>query len=504
MTKKSMSIVVGYDGALIPSNEARMIQGKYYEVGVSCIRMPDSKWYRTTTGKILYDHFEERWIFSYESGNTMQGIVNKEGLIGSFSKKAPWVLIGPKNKAVHCMTEELAMALGYQEAISDGLFYKPDDPNWKNLSRPALPDYAKSTTYSLEDVPEKKKKLRETYELQKPKVSRKLLKLAKLIPYSFGVEIETSNGHIPLRILDKLPLIALRDGSVSGVEYTTIPLQGAKGLHFLELICQELSKRTTINQQCSVHIHLGGVRKDKLYVLSLWKVCSLIQDDFVKYFPFTRTNQYNPERKVYCKKLPDLGIDYERILNSKDPKQFSETLTGEFDKFYKFLNNVTLGTVQSAKIQKEVKEDYSWKLNKKLVVFDTLNKIHSIQGPKWNKVMRYHYVNFLNLFFSEANTVEWRIHEASTNYDKILAWLLICCAITTYAEKTKRCLCLTSLNILDIIIEYFDNKMASVLIEYLKERRNLFYSESSGWHDYAIPEAKWLERDNKYKIILDE
>ena len=62
---------------------------------------------------------------------------------------------------------------------------------------------------------------------------------------TFGLEFETTNGIIPSSKLNCLPLLPLRDGSINGLEYVTIPLQGVKGLQAVVDSAIELNKRTT-------------------------------------------------------------------------------------------------------------------------------------------------------------------------------------------------------------------------------------------------------------------
>lgn len=45
--------------------------------------------------------------------------------------------------------------------------------------------------------------------------------------------------------------------------------------------------------------------------------------------------------------------------------------------------------------------------------------------------------NFIPYLFGGNNTVEYRIHPPSVNYDKILAWLFICNAILQYSHEVK-------------------------------------------------------------------
>ena len=75
---------------------------------------------------------------------------------------------------------------------------------------------------------------------------------------SFGLEFETVSGIIPNYKLNSLPLIPLRDGSIRGLEYATIPLQGKLGIQALIDSVKELKKRTKYDETCSLHLHKGS------------------------------------------------------------------------------------------------------------------------------------------------------------------------------------------------------------------------------------------------------
>ena len=90
--------------------------------------------------------------------------------------------------------------------------------------------------------------------------------LAKQMKYTFGLEFETSKGYIPEDICFRDGLIPLRDGSISGLEYSTLVLQGNSGLSMLKQQIDTLQEYTRFDKDCSLHIHFGGypLKADKL------------------------------------------------------------------------------------------------------------------------------------------------------------------------------------------------------------------------------------------------
>ncbi len=258
----------------------------------------------------------------------------------------------------------------------------------------------------------------ESYNNLKIKPNASATSIAKIIgDYTFGVEVEVINGFLPSRIRKKYGIKALKDGSLrhdngEGIEYVTMPMSGAKGIEVLRGFTKELSKRCEVNNYCSVHVHFGNVRKDKIYVLSLYSLILKIQDEIQSYFPFSRLNSIKADGKVYCKKLENLGINYDVISKSKTEEEFKATVLHEFSKIYRWLNHgkdlgeeyAERSVERTYKTTPEGKKMFSdaWLRN----IYTVKSTYHSIQGNKWDKAERYFFCNFLNLFFSPIHTIE--------------------------------------------------------------------------------------------------
>ncbi len=212
--------VKDYKGKLIPKAKARRIKEedgsyRYYEVDVSCILMSDGKWYRTTTGKIVYDHSTSKWIFGKNFAGSI-GLV-EDGSVGHFTDISGQVdvllksKIGAKktvfdpaskelvettgnsstgwSKAI-CMNEKVAEKLGFVESIYDGKYYKLTDCNAEDrtlLETPNIPQSERTNVYSLDDDRESRIKLEDLYDSNDIKIDRDLSLIAKRhIPFSFG------------------------------------------------------------------------------------------------------------------------------------------------------------------------------------------------------------------------------------------------------------------------------------------------------------------------------
>jgi hypothetical protein len=59
--------------------------------------------------------------------------------------------------------------------------------------------------------------------------------------------------------LYELGLIPLRDGSITGIEFSTVVLQGNEGLNLLKQQVEALNANTIFDKDCSLHIHFGGL-----------------------------------------------------------------------------------------------------------------------------------------------------------------------------------------------------------------------------------------------------
>lgn len=153
-------------------------------------------------------------------------------------------------------------------------------------------------------------------------VDEKQYTLSKYLHYSFGIEFETSMGYIPENICFRDGLIPLRDGSISGLEYSTVVLSGNDGLNLLKQQCESLDKYTFFNKECSLHMHFGGYPLDPKAIFILYNLCCSLELDIKQHTPqYTfNTARYKESGKDYCKELPRFATFnslYEGIANQR-------------------------------------------------------------------------------------------------------------------------------------------------------------------------------------------
>jgi hypothetical protein len=217
------------------------------------------------------------------------------------------------------------------------------------------------------------------------------------LKYSFGIEFETAAGYIPEDKCFELGLIPLRDGSISGVEYSTIPLKGNEGLNLLKSQMECFKEYTLVNKECSIHIHLGGypVNPRSILVLhTLWYYMQYVLDPFIPKWSY-RTEKFKNSGKSYCKPV-------EHFTNFK-----------ELYKYYAQQNY--LGSLY---------QPHPCDIDKR---------------AKWNIKTRYFNCNFINMLcYNSAKTVEFRFLTPTYSFEKLTTFLMIFNALLMFAESMSK------------------------------------------------------------------
>lgn len=117
-------------------------------------------------------------------------------------------------------------------------------------------------------------------------------------------------------------------------------------------------------------------------------------------------------------------------------------------------------------------------------------------------------MNFLPTFFSAGETIEFRPHEATLNFEKSIMWMLICVSILKYAENIKHCIIAKKITLKEVLEAYLPKKVSEHILGYCEHRFTQFHrtdgSYRSNWEDI---ETKWIIEDKSFKFnnisILD-
>lgn len=241
-------------------------------------------------------------------------------------------------------------------------------------------------------------------------------RISDYLKYSFGIEFETAAGYIPEDKCFELGLIPLRDGSISGIEYSTIPLKGNEGLNILKNQMECLKEYTVSNKECSVHIHLGGypVNSKSIFILhTLWYYIQHYISDFIPLYSYN-TERFKNTGKSYCKSI---------------------------DLFYNF------------------KDLYKYYVQRNYL--GNLYQPHPAdvdKRAKWNIKTRYFNCNFINMLcYNSAKTVEFRFLTPTYSFEKLTTFLMVFNTILCFAEHlTKECKDLSDDEIIKVIGKLYE------------------------------------------------
>lgn len=267
-------------------------------------------------------------------------------------------------------------------------------------------------------------------------ISEDQIKFSEYLKYTFGLEFETSEGYVPQDMCFRDGLIPLRDGSITGIEYSTVVLEGNKGLNLLRQQCETLKDFTEFNKNCALHIHFGGYPINEKFIFVLYRILYYIQFDIEKLIPpySFYTGKYKDNGKEYCAPLP-----------------FFYT----FNDLYNYMS--------------DGRTRYTGNLYQ--CHPDDLDHEH-----KWQIHSRYHNFNFVNmLFYDGAKTLELRFLRPSFNFNKILLWIYIFNAILLFAENESRKLTLADIEADEKkysrmgLLRIFEQVYPDDLVEYLTD-----------------------------------
>jgi hypothetical protein len=481
--------VVSVNGITEYRKNCRKIKDKYYIIGEDCIEI-DEKWHVKNSKLITYDYETNEWIL-IKSRPLVYGVVDFKTpgtpVFGYFTENKYnnlWVYISNYG-SVKALNEAVLVKNGYLENLSDGVWKCKKGLTSTEIAKLSLIESRKvykEKGYNIEDNKEEFTDKTKTYNDFPIKISAGAMRYGKMLGNtSFGLEIETSTGYIPDNIQNRTGVIICRDGSIDNAEFVTIPLRGAKGLMNIKYLSSELCKRTMADIKCSFHIHLGTLPDNRLFVTSLYALGIRIQDELFTMFPYYKTDWKGIKKKDYNQKLRKLGTGL--LSKSMTKVQFEQYVDEAYYRLFTFLND---GIAPDDRFNRRTH--------------------HHHRTAKWERAQRYYWLNFMNFFFSDRKTAEFRLHQATLNGQKMINWLFICNAVVRYAEKyAKDILSSTTPISLNTVLDYYANtfktKDGKFLSEYLKayvqDRKDYFLKDYKKG-DYVS--SKELDDDKTFKF----
>lgn len=412
-------IITTYTGKKVKRSLCKKIKGEYYVVGDNTIKdsggcyLVEGTYHRYNNNKIEYDHEAKTYVLIHKH-HLKHGIVdvdNNEPIFGYYTPNLTENInlyeVDNSIKAYeNCISEDVSKKLGFREHIGSGNFYHKTKGNANffkkigkaSINKRALPyDSRFASTITRTQYNEF---YNPTYDNEQLNILGDFLEKNGI---TFGVEFETINGFIPDRLCYKYGLIALRDGSIEGIEYVTIPYSGRKGLYALQNVCKELYKRTKFDYTCALHLHLGGLDRNMTSILSSYILGYLIQGDMFKLQPSYKELGLGIKSKNYC---APLNNDLFKSINGKIN---NSNVTNEFSKLFKFISDG---------------RDFSRYNN-------NLSEVKSHPSDpegtrKWQIRSRYHWLNFVPIVFGNKQTLEFRHHNATFDFNKIIQFIFNC------------------------------------------------------------------------------
>lgn len=503
-TTLKLKVVSTIDGSDEYLKHCVKLVSNYYKKEEQAILL-DKKWYPLNSGSIFYNHESKKHELRKKGLVICSGIVgHKDGqflrgeyTMNPFNNCSVWHIQDGAKKKEECMDYKILKNLGFVEHVNQNIWatddffvntvFTEDELNCipKRIRTNLLNLYGCSKTdfltpkeytfnqnaYNVEDdfAFEKRKKMYEEFTVD---YSKDVRRAARLIgDLTFGIEIEVKKGTLPENLMNQLGVIICKDGSIGYTpEFVTVPLQGAKGLQTTQNLFMELNKRCTTDHSCSLHCHIGSIRKDREFIVALFKLYSDVQKSLHQMLPFYKTDPREVKEKNYCAFL-DKGL-VTRHLNKGQP--------------YKEEVNAAYCAIQTWILEgRHGDRDFNRK-----------NHAHPNGREKWNRHSRYASINFMNLFTSKRQTVEFRAHHAVLSPIKAVNWFFICVAIIKYAE-THSAAIIKSKEVykLEDVIDYYKTvsktSFAEGVSEYLKayvSSRQSFFLEKMREGDKVVVE----------------
>ena len=463
--------VITIKGEELPISKCRKFNTLYYKIGDVNIKnsgdcyLINGKCYREETGLIVYNHSVNQYVIL--DNTLIRGVVDiieNELIIGYFNNSLKYSkVIDKMGKPVYLYNPEIFKNnKEYREQLSTGNFCHISKLSANKFNTILFPnkDYKYSLPYDSKGIIEYHLK---GYKEYNPEISNNIKNYAPLLEkLSFGLEFETTKGFIPDRILEQYGLIPLRDGSISGIEYVTVPMEGEKGLQCTADILKVLKERTEYNDDtCSLHLHLGNIPRTKEFILAFFKVGMKIQDEMFQMFPLYKKYNYHIKNKNYSAPLPTF-----EILSQLDPSINSDNIDVNFGVLYRYLS---------------MGQDF------KSVSNNLDNVLSHPADPngnqKWNVKPRYFLYNVIPLIFGNKQTIEFRIHTPTYDINKILPFIFMNSLIVNFTiQNQERILSgkiLNSYGLLDILFNQIDtydilnrNVFRDLMYSYIERRKN--------------------------------
>lgn len=488
--------VVTFDGTVADKSRCRRINKEYYIIGdvktkdSGQVYQIDGTYYRESTGKITWDYQNKEYVLVNDS--LVYGIVDFVDNAPVFGYFTPNFFRNCEmyqyeryvNKTTTlCISDKVALSFSNvaRDIVKGCYVYDLTGATLKGFENSGIHSKSKIPGFDMGNYGFKNNegisKLEDGFqdylasenEFQILPFINNLSKFLK--DYTFGFEFETYNGNLPVKELYKNLLLPVKDGSITGHEYVTLPLSGAEGLQVVYNACKALSKWCGVDKHCSTHIHIGNVPHDKEFIIAFYMLCYQLQMELHEMVaPYKKDVHYLANKpqgaKDHCKHIPSLGLFQNNIYTTDNKKA---AIDSYFERIFTWMND---GNPSNKSHNYE-------------------NGIHiKHDRPKWEIESRYHWINLFNLVFSSNKTIENRLHSGTLSATKSINWLFITIALIEFAKINQEEIirARTKYKLDDIIqVVFGGTKEGNNLVDYLKEyiiNRKNNYLKLLMKHDY--------------------
>lgn len=422
---KEKTVITIKDESL-PISKCRQFDKGWYKIGDTQIENSGdcyfikNRYHREETGNVIFNYSINEYTLKDE--NVVKGIIdiddNDNIKFGYFNndKKYAIVRLENGNRSVILNEEILANNKLYREVLSTGEYYHISLISAKKFNEIKIPrqEYKISLPYDSKGITDKFLDLYNNN--YNPKIFENVSKYSKVLgDLTFGLEFETTKGFIPERIINNYGLIPLRDGSISGIEYVTVPLQGDKGLQYVIDIVKILKNRTIYDNTCSLHQHIGNVPRTKEFILAFFKLTCAVQNEIFEMFPLFKKYNFRIKNKNYSKPYPiyDLLSQMDSVINTNNIDQ-------NFNVLYQYLSG--------GQHFNDVGND--------------LNNVNFHPSDpngnqKWLCRTRYYVHNMIPIIFGNKQTIEFRVHTPTYDVNKIVPFMLLNSILINYTIQNQ-------------------------------------------------------------------
>lgn len=483
--------VITFDGTEFPKQNCRKIGEFYYSIGDTTVKNSgqcykiDDTFYRVSSNKIAWNNTTKRYDLI---ANMVKGYID-EGGIGYFNFDYRTTMYGSDNfvqseKAIKINNLHFDFYDGRWKPARDvqasklALGIRGNKPTYQTLAT----EIYDSSAYPEDTIQTIKNCFTQTINETPSSIFDKYLN-----SYTMGLEIETDGGYPPENLYYKYGCLPLKDGSIKGVEVTT--LKYPPKLNLYKELLTELSKYALCTQNNSLHVNLSGFSNTPKFRVAMYNLYYRLQSEISAFIPiYKRELEYLTTKqggaKDHCKPLENLRVVYRYPT---DKAERAAAIDKSDALIFTMLNEGILNQESNMKTRQ-----------------------HSKQGrPKWEWLNRYYALNMIPLYFGpiESSRLEFRVHHGTVNPYKTLIWLLICTSIVKYVEKyADKILSGTDKICLDDVLadNFLDaTQEGEFLMRYITAYIGSNKQDNFEYTVYHRNLYKPFERDNSYKFTID-